>query len=146
MCFIWDQLTTSLLSSVVFFSIFYIRNCAVVITVSILPRIFCSSILFSKLFWIVPKSRIMISITVNCIFLEFFCSLARYRYLPIFSLSFIFTLSSAGTVKSTSWQVLFFLLINARFDFLVGIWWSDRISKLQRFLCVSFAKTFWFVD
>ena len=39
-----------------------------------------------------------------CLF--FFSSLARSKYLSIYSLSFIFTLWSARTVKNTGWHVL----------------------------------------
>ena len=49
----------------------------------------------------VPSAKIIIGITVTFMFHSFFSSLARYRYLSLFSLSFNFTLWSAGTAKST---------------------------------------------
>ena len=60
----------------------------------------------------------------------FFNSLAMSRYLSFFSLSFSFILWSAGTAKSTSMQVLFFLLIITRFGRLAKIRWSVCISRL----------------
>ena len=48
---------------------------------------------------------------------------------------------SAGTVKSTILQVLFFLLIIIRFSLLVEIRWSVCISKSHRSLCVLFSRT-----
>ena len=60
---------------------------------------------------------------------HFFNSLARSRYLSFFSLSFNFTLWSAGTDKSTIMQVLFFLLIIIRSSRLAEIRWSVCISK-----------------
>ena len=57
---------------------------------------------------IVPRALITISITVTFMFQSFFSSLARFRYLSHFSLPFNFILWSAGTSKSTIWQVLFF--------------------------------------
>ena len=44
-------------------------------------------------------------------FHSFFSSLARSRYLSLFSLSFSFTLWFVGTAKSTIWRILIFLLI-----------------------------------
>ena len=49
----------------------------------------------------VPSSRIIIDYTVIFMFHSFFNSLARSTYLYLFSLSFNFTLWSAGTTKST---------------------------------------------
>ena len=55
------------------------------------------------------SALITIGITVTFIFHTFFfSSLARSRYFSHFSLSFSFTLWSAGTAKSTIRQVLFF--------------------------------------
>ena len=55
----------------------------------------------------VPNSLIAISITVTLMFHSFFSSLARSRYFSLFSLSFSFTLWSAGIAKSTPRQVTF---------------------------------------
>ena len=58
---------------------------------------------------IVLRAPITIDITVTFMFHSFFNSLARSRYLFV-SLSFNFTLWSAGTAKFTILQVLFFLV------------------------------------
>ena len=49
-----------------------------------------------------------VGIIVTLIFLSFFSSLARFKYLSIFLLSFIFILWITGRVKSTKWQFFFF--------------------------------------
>ena len=82
---------------------------------------------------------------------QFFNSLARSRYLSLFSLSFNFTLWSAGSAKSTILQVLylfifyffffFFFLIIIRSGHLAKIRWSVYMSKSYRSLCVSFSRT-----
>ena len=60
----------------------------------------------------VPKAPITIGIIVAFMFHSFFNSLARSRYLSLFSLSFSFILWSAGTAKSTILQVLFFFVVD----------------------------------
>ena len=65
----------------------------------------------------------------------------KIQIFSIFSLSFIFTLWSTGITKSTSWQVLFFLFINIRSGFQVGIGWSGLLSMSLRLLCISFSTT-----
>ena len=62
---------------------------------------------------IAPRALIT-SITVTFMFHSFFSPLASFRYLCFFSLSFSFTLWSAGMAKSTIQQVLLFLLIFTR--------------------------------
>ena len=57
---------------------------------------------------IVPKAPITIGTNVTYMFDNFFNSLARSRYLSFFSYSFSFILWSAGTSKSTIFQILFF--------------------------------------
>ena len=57
---------------------------------------------------IVPTA--LIGITVTFMFNSVFSSLAKTRYLSLFSVSFIFTPWSACTAKSTFRQVLYFLL------------------------------------
>ena len=92
----------------------------------------------------VPKAPITISIIVTFMFHSFFNSLARSRYLSLFSHSFSFILWSAGTAKSTILQILFyfiFLLIIIRSGLRVEIRWSVCISKSHRSLCVSFSRT-----
>ena len=63
--------------------------------VSIRPPIYKSSISFSKLFGIIPSAPTTTGITVNLMFHSFLSFLTRSCYLFLFSLSLIFTLSSA---------------------------------------------------
>ena len=66
----------------------------------------------------IPTAPITIGIIVTFMFHSFFNSLARSRYLSLFSHSFSFILWSAGTAKLTILQILFFLLIIIR----SGLW------------------------
>ena len=116
-------------------------NNAVVWMTSTRPLISKSSCHCTNLLLTVPRAPITIGITVTFMFHSFFNSLARSRYLYFFSLSFTFTLWSAGTAKYTILQVLFFLLIIIRSGRLGEIRWSVCILKSQRSLCVSFSKT-----
>ena len=65
-----------------------------------------SSSIINPLVTYQAQQLLLISLSLSCSI--FFCSLARSRYLSFFSLSFSFTLWSAGTAKSTIRQVLFF--------------------------------------
>ena len=90
----------------------------------------------------VPKAPITIGIIVTFMFHSFFNSLARSRYLSIFSHSFSFILWSAGTAKSTILQIFYFLLlIILRSGLRTEIRWSVCISKSHRSLWVSFSRT-----
>ena len=95
----------------------------------------------------VPRVPITIGIIITFMFNSVFNSLARSRYLSLFSHSFNFTLWSAGIVKSTILQVLFFffffffLLIIIRSGNLAEIRWSACITKSQMSFCVSFSRT-----
>ena len=103
--------------------------------------IFKSSSPFTNLLLSVSRAPITIGINITFMFHNFFNSLARSKYLSFFSLSFISTLWSDGTVKSTILQVLFFfLLIIIRSGRLTEIWWFVFISKSQMSLCVSFSR------
>ena len=76
---------------------------------------------------------------VTIIFNSFFSSLARFKYLFNFSLSFILTLRLSGMAKSTRLQVLFFnslLKSGLLVEFRRSVW----ISKSRRILCVSFSR------
>ena len=109
--------TASLLKSPIDF------NDAVVLVVSILLLISNSSSLFCKFFGIVPRAPTTIGVTVTFMFHNLSSSLARSRYVSIFSLSFIFTLWSTGTAKSTRWQVFFWLIITNIIITIVIIKW-----------------------
>ena len=121
-------------------SILAVLNNVVVWMVSTRPPASKSSISFSNPLVTVPNAPITIGIIVTCMFHSFFNSLARSRYLSIFSHSFSFILCLAGTAKSTILQVLFFLLI-IKSGLLAGIRWSVCMSKSHRSLCVLFSRT-----
>ena len=72
------------------------------------PLISKSSSPFTNSLGIVPSAPTTIGITVTFMFHSFFSSIARSRYLSLFSSSFNFTLWSAGTARSTIQQVLLF--------------------------------------
>ena len=122
-------------------SILAVLNNAVVWMVSTRPPTSKSSSPFSNPLVTVPNAPITIGIIVTCMFYSFFNSLARSRYLSLFSHSFRFILWSAGTVKSTILQVLFFLLIIIKYGLLAGIRWSVCMLKSHRSLCVAFSRT-----
>ena len=67
---------------------------------------------FSNPLVTVPNAPITIGIIVTFMFLSFFNSLARSRYLSFFSHSFSFILWSSGIAKSTILQVLFFVVVD----------------------------------
>ena len=90
-------------------SILSVFNNAVVWVVSTQAPTFKSSGPFNNPLVTVPNAPITISIIVTFMFHSFFNSLARSRYLSLFSHSFNFILWSAGTKKSTIPQFLFFL-------------------------------------
>ena len=117
------------------------RNNAVVWIVSTRPLISKSFSPFIKLSVTVPRAPITIGINITFMFHSFFKSLARSRYLSLFSLSFNLTLWSAGTAKSTILQVLSFLFIIIRSGRLAKIRWSVSISKSLKNLFVSFSRT-----
>ena len=89
-------------------------NNAVIWMVSTRPVISKSSSPCSNPLVTVPRAPITIGIIVIFMFYSFFNSLARSWYLSLFSLSFNFTLWSAGTAKSIIVHVLLFMLIIIR--------------------------------
>ena len=116
-------------------------NNAVVWIVSTRLVISKSSSLCTNPFVTVSRAPITVGIAVTFMFHSFFNSLARSRYLFLFSLSFNFTLYSAGTGTSTILQVLSFLLIIIRSGCLTEIKWPLYISKSEWSLCASFSRT-----
>ena len=80
----------------------------VVWMVSTRPPISKSSSLSNNSLVTMPCDPVTNSITVTFIFHSFFSSLAKPRYLFLFSLPFSFTLWSARTTKSTIRQLLCF--------------------------------------
>ena len=89
-------------------SILAVFNNAVVWMVSTRPPTSKSSRPFNNPLVTVPKAPITIGIIVTFMFHSLFNSLARSRYLSLFSHSFSFILWSAGTAKSTILQIFFF--------------------------------------
>ena len=94
---------------------------------------------FSNPLVTVPKAPITIGIIITFMFHSFFNSLARSRYLSLFSYSFSFILWSSGTAKSTILQILFFFF----FVDYCKIWSSGRDSVIclyikvpQEFVCI----------
>ena len=81
------------------------RNNALYWIVSPRPLISKSSSPCTNPLVTVSRALIITGITVTFVFHSFFSSLARSMYLSLFSLSFSFNLWSAGTVKSTIWQL-----------------------------------------
>ena len=117
-------------------SILAVLNNAVIWMVSTRPPTSKFSSPFSNPLVTVPNAPITIGIPVTCMLYSFFNSLAKSRYLSFFLHSFSFLLWSAGTAKSTIFQVLFFLLIIIRSGFLAGIRGSVCMSKSHRSLCM----------
>ena len=112
----------------------------VVWIISIRPPTSKSSRPFNNPLVVVPKAPITIGPIVTFMFLSFFNSQARSRYLSFFSLSFRFILWSAGTAKSTILQIFFLLLIIMRSGLLAVIRLSVCLLKSHRSLCESFSR------
>ena len=89
-------------------SILAVFNKAVVWMVSTRPPTSKSSWPFNNPLLTIPKAPITIGIIVTFMFHSFFNSLARSWYLSLFSHSFSFILWSAGTEKSTIFEIFFF--------------------------------------
>ena len=89
-------------------SIMAVFNNAVVWMVSTRLPTSKSSRPFDNPLFTVPKAPVTIGIIVTFMFHSFFNSLARSRYLSLFSHSFSFILWSTGTAKSTILPILFF--------------------------------------
>ena len=109
-------------------SILDVFNNAVVWMVSTRPPTSKSSKPFNNRIVTVSKAPITIGIIVTFMFHSFFNSLARSRYLSLFSHYFSFILWSAGTAMSTILQI-FFLFIIIRSGLQAEIRWSVCIWK-----------------
>ena len=145
--FTGDWVTASLFKSLqvsrTLLSIIAVFNNAAVWMVSTRPPTSKSSRPFNNPLVTVPKALVTIGIIFTFMFHRFFNSLARSRYLSLFSHSFSFILWSAGTAKSTIsfFFFFFFLLIIIRSGLLAENSWSVCMSKSHRSLCVSFSRT-----
>ena len=117
-------------------SIVAVLSDAVIWIVSTRPPTSKSLMPFNNSLAIVPKAPIAIGTIVTFMFHScfFFNSLARLRYLSLFSHSFSFILWSAGTAKSTILEILLFLLIIIRSGLLAEIRWFVCMSKSHRSL------------
>ena len=89
-------------------SILAVFNNAVVWMVSTRSPTSKSSRPFNNPLVTVPKAPVTIGIIITFMFHSFFNSLARSRYLSLFSHSLSFILWPGGTAKSTILQILFF--------------------------------------
>ena len=112
-------------------SILAVFNNAVVWMVSTRPPTSKSSRPFSNPLVTVPKAQITIGIMVTLMFHSFFNSLARLRYLSLFSRSFSFILWSAGTAKSTILQILLFFCW-----LLLGLVFWPRFSDIYIYIYI----------
>ena len=83
-------------------------NNTLVPMVSVQPPISNVSSSFIKLLGTVLSASYITGITVSFMFRNMFSSLARSRYLSLFSFSLIFIPLFDETVMSTVWQVLYF--------------------------------------
>ena len=119
-------------------SILAVFNNAVVWMVFTRPPTSKSSRPFNNPLVTVPKAPITIGIIGTFMFHSFFNSLARSRYLSLFSRSLSFILWSGRAAMSAILQILFFLLIIIMSGLLAEIRWSVCISTSQRSLWVSF--------
>ena len=89
----------------------------------------------------VAKAPITIGTIVTFMFHSLFNSLVWSRYLSFFSLSFWFSLWSAGTAKSKILQILFFVVDYYKSGPFAVSSWSVCMLKSYRSLCVSFFRT-----
>ena len=103
----------------------------VVWMVSTRPLISKPSSLFTNSLVTVPRAPVTMGISVTFMSHSFFNSLAKLRYLSFFTLSFNFSLWSAGTAKSTILLVFFVFwgFFYIRFGRLAEIRWSIFILK-----------------
>ena len=91
-------------------SIRFVLNNAVIWIVSTRPPNSKSSSFFNNPFVTVPEAPIPIGTIVTFMFLSFFNSLARSRYLSFFSHHFSVILWLAGTAKSIILQIILFVV------------------------------------
>ena len=105
---------------------------AVVWIVSTRPPTSKSSRPFNNPLVIVPNPPITTDTIVTFMFHSFFNSLARSRYLSLFSLSFRIILWSAGTAKSTILQIFFFFFVVNYYK----VWSSVRDQVIRLYVKV----------
>ena len=84
-------------------------------------------IIVSNSWWSFAGHQVQMVSLSHAYSITIFSSQIRFKY--IFSLYFIFNLGSAETEKSTWWQIIIFLLVNAkssRWDFFISLSQSPR--------------------
>ena len=115
-------------------------NNALVCMVCTRPHIFKSSNPCTNPLVILTRTPFTIGITVIFLFHSFFNFLTKSRYLSLaFFLSYSVVSRNSKIRNSASSLFLFFIIL--RSGHLADIMWSVCISKSQRSLCVSFART-----
>ena len=124
-------------------SILAVFNNAVVWMVSTQPPTSKSSRRFNNPLVTVPKAPTTIGIIVTFMFHSFFNSLARPRYLSLFTFfQFYSVVSRESKVDNfADFLFFFFFLIIIRSSLLAEFRGSVCISKSNRSLCVSFSRT-----
>ena len=125
------QVTRTLLSILADF------NNVVVWMVSTHPLIFKSFSSFINLLMTVSSAPITIGITVTFMFHSFFSSLARSRNISLFSPSFSFIMSSAGTAESTLRKVFSFFCWLSESLVVWSILGDPFVSQNPREVCAS---------
>ena len=113
-------------------SILAVFNNAVVWMVSTRPPTSKSSRSFNNPFVTVPKAPITIGVIVTLIFYRFFNSLARSRYLSLFSHSFSFIRWSAGIAKSTISIIIIIIIIIWYEPIYMSIWFWFFIIRIKQ--------------
>ena len=86
------------------------------------------------LWWLYRAHQLQLVPPLPLCFIVFFSSLARSRYLSLFSPTFSFTLWFAGTAKSTLRQVLFLSFFNVDYHL---VWSSDRDYMIRLYLKIQ---------
>ena len=120
-------------------------NNAVVWIVTTLLLTFTSSSCRINPLMTMPRGPIIIGVAVTFLLHSFFNSLARSRYLYLFSFSFNFTVWSAGTAKSTIWQVFFSCYYYHYYSFCC---WRNLMgnSSGERILHKGWRAIFWLFE
>ena len=95
---------------------------------------------FSNPLVTVPNAPITIGIIVTCMFHSYFNSLARSRYLSLFTFFQFYSVFNRDS-KVNYFASSLFLLIIIKSGLLAGIRWSVCMLKSHRWLCVAFSRT-----
>ena len=118
-------------------------NNVVVLMVSTWPPTSKSFRPFNNALVPVPKTPITIGIIVTFMFHSFFNSLARSRYLSLFTFFLFYSVVCRDNKVDIFANFLFSLLIIIRSGLLVEIRWSVWLSKSHWSLCIIFSDRCW---